>query len=125
MQVLEVYFDGSAEYYLLSRNVIDLINAVCKSSDTLDIRLDESTECNWAVSAAQLRAVLSQSTTVTDATNLMQLIVDMGHSTVRLCGISWQSLTAWPGQWYDLKPMTRTILEGFGISDGTFIFQGV
>ena len=122
MQVLEIYFNGGAEYYLLSRNVIDLINTVCKSPD---IRLDESTECNWVVSAAQLRAVLSQSTTVTDATNLMQLIVDMGHSTVRLCGISWQSLTAKAGGWYDLKPQYRDILEGLGISDGTFIFQGV
>jgi len=125
MQVLEVYFNGCSDYFLLSRNTVGLINALCKTSDPKEESLDESTECNWAVTQAQLRNVLSQVGIVTDATNLMRLIVAMGHSSVRLCGTSWQELKAWPGVWHDLKPKTRATLDAMGITDGTFIFQGV
>jgi hypothetical protein len=123
MQVLEVYHKDDKKYYLLSRNVIELINTMCVPERMEP--LDENTMCNWTVSAAQLRAVLKRVTTVADATNLMGLIIAMGSRCVMLCAINWQELTTCSGSWYDLKPKYRDDLEARGVSDGAFIFQGV
>lgn len=125
MQVLEVYFDGSTEYYLLSRNTIDLINATCRTQCSVTDRLGESTECCWSVTASQLRNVLSRVDVVTDATNLMRLIIDTRHRSIKLSATSWQELTVAYGEWHNLKPKYRAGLETRGITDGSFIFQGV
>ena len=121
MQVLEVYFNECDEYFFLSRGVVDYINRACWSTD---VKLDEATECSWAVSAAQLRDVLRQSQTLSDSINLTRLILAM-DGNVRLCGTSWQETILSFGAWHDLKPKVRERLEEEGLTDCKLIIQGV
>jgi len=120
-----VYHEDDKGYYLLSMNVIDRINGMYGSAANIKhTRLAEDTKCNWAVTASELRCVLRYVTTVTDAMNLTRLILSI-KGPIRLSGLSCQNMIAISGVWYDLKPQFRTALEEQGITDGTFILQGV
>ncbi len=122
MQVLEVYHERDKSYFLLSKDVIDDINATKRPKDS--VPLGEDTICDWTVSVAVLRRVLGRVKTATDAVNLTQLILSIGGKAT-LQGLSWQKMIASSGVWYDLKPKFRAGIEERGITDGTFIFQGV
>ena len=125
MQVLEVYHENDKNYYYLSRGVIDAINTTLRPPKvTLDL-LSGGVVCNWRVTADQLRVVLKMAATVSDATELMGLIINMGNNDVALAGTEWKELTTCCGQWYDLKKTYRAGLEARGINGGTFIFQEV
>lgn len=125
MQVLEVYHERDKSYFLLSKDAVDSINTICKPPTAKYDKLGEGIECDWTVSASGLRKVLKQAETVTDAMNLMLLIKSIGCTCIKLRGLSWQKLIACSGQWYDLKPKFREGLEERGVTDGTFILQGV
>jgi hypothetical protein len=123
MQVLEIYVKDNNDYFYLSSGCVDRINVLCKPPTLKNVSLGEHVECNWCVSEEELRAVLALAPTVSDATNLMRLILALEGKCRRLNGYDYSDLTTTAGQWYDLKKQFRTDLEKHGVTSGTFILQ--